>query len=250
MHAVGLRATGKEFWPSGLNVLEALKSRSSRRRIRLLTTLGELAGDNHALPLPTEGLRIVAETLAAGGRTIEWADPRLTRFFREPETITDEEADYARQHLLEEEQGFWDTHERAKTALQPLFRSEGGLSRWPTVRHFLDEVWSTPEHLQGYIHALWAEWNFEGPPPVAAILAHQSWQLFFDGWGAAVWARSIAEPQPRWVQSADLQQLVYFGSALGRVLATEDAGFRHLATAILQGKYHLARVVSLNEIIA
>jgi hypothetical protein len=218
-------------------------------RTRLLVTLGELAGDHHVLTLPGEALRRVAQAFAEGAATIDWSEPGLTRFIRDPQSITDEEADTIRQYLVTQEADFESTHSRAKDALRPVFKAEGGHERWTSVAQFLDEVWSVPDHVGAYFERLWNGWGLPGRAPVERILNHEAWRLYFDGWGAAVYARHIAHPQPGRVQTADLQQLVYFGPAASRVLATEDVEFRRVAGAILDGRYPLARVVSLDTVV-
>lgn len=244
-----LRASGQEFWPSGMNVIEAAKSRDRDKRTRLLSTLSELAGDNHALTLPTEGLRRIALAHAQGAATVDWSEPRLTAWFRDPEAVTDEEAADARAHLIAQEQSFNETHARASSALRPVFKTDGARFKWTTPAQFLDEVWSTPSHLGAYFDILWDLWQLPGSAPTEELLKHDAWRLFFDGWGATVYARHIAHPQLGLVQSSDIQQLVYFSTAPGRILATEDVEFRALANSILARRYHLARVVSLDEML-
>ena len=68
-----LRATGRDFWPSGINVMEAVKSRNQDTRTRLLTTLGELAGDAHVIATGGLARRISQESSA-----IEQVVPFLT----------------------------------------------------------------------------------------------------------------------------------------------------------------------------
>jgi hypothetical protein len=73
--------------------------------------------------------------------------------------------------------------------------------------------------------------------------------LFFDGWGATAYAQIIAHPQGRLVQTSDLQQLVYLGTAQGSIMVTEDTGFRSMADSILSRRYQLMRVVSLADVL-
>jgi hypothetical protein len=243
-----IRASGKEFWPSAVNVLEAVKSRNRETRTRLLASLAELAGENQALPLPTEALRRIAVAIATGADEADWSEPGLTAFLRDPSSVTDEMASEIRTHLLEQEASFNRTHETASVKLHSEFRSAARL-RWTSPEQFLDEVWSVPSHWSSYLHHLWEQWDLDGIAPVEDLLANDAWRLLIDVLGAATYVRHIEHPQRRLVQSSDLYQLVYLGSAPGRVLATEDIGFRSLANAILRKRYHLARVVSLDEVL-
>ena len=244
--AANLRATGREFWPSGINVMEAVKSRSQDIRTRLLTTLGELAGDAHVLPLPTEALKKVAEAHLAGSQTITWAEPRFTNLIRNPGDVTDEQARQVRSYLQEQETEFDAAHERAKEELLPHLKEMGGRERWPDVGSFLEEVWNSPPHLESYVERLLAEWEVSGKLAARELLFDRSWQLYFEGWGAASYARILAHPQPPKVEHADLLQLVYCGSARSTVVVSDDRGFRELANSLLKGRHFRMEVVPLS----
>jgi hypothetical protein len=243
-----LKATGREFWPTGVNVLEALKSRDHQKRIRLLRILADLAGDAHALPLPTEALKLIAQGHAAGENTITWAEPRFTRLIRNPEEVTEDLASSVRKYFLDRERQFDATHEKAKSDALPLLNAGGGRARWPDVGSFLDEVWSPPEHLTAYVTGLWEDWSLPGAAPVSALLKDRSWRLYLEGWGAAMYARALAHPQPRRVEHSDLMQLVYGGSAKSTVFVTDDVGLLELGNAILRGRYEMMEVVPLKSV--
>jgi hypothetical protein len=244
-----LRAMHAEFWPTAVNVLEATKSRDRETRTQMLTTLGDLAGQHHAFPLPTDALRKVAEAIANGAPTVEWAEPGFTYLFREPESVTDEEAAEIRDYLIAQEASFREMHERAALTLRPVLKQDGGHRRWTSIGQFLDEIWNAPGHLEAYVSAIWELWDLRSPPPVEAILKHEAWRLFFDGWGASAYAHFIAHPQLPLVEAADLHQLVYLASARNRILVSGDHGFQRLASSILDGRYPLARIVSLKNML-
>lgn len=243
-----LRATGREFWPTGMNVMEAVKSRREDVRTRLLATLAELSGDAHAFPLPTEALKRVAEAHLSGTRTITWAEPRFTNLIRNPTDATDDQIGAVRDYLLEQEQSFDATHEEAREELLPELKNMGGRERWPNVGSFLDEVWNPPGHLGSYVEGIWSLWGFPGQAPVQDLLADRAWKLFFEGWGAAVYARLIAHPQPPKVEYADLVQMVYCGSARSTLFVSDDKGFRELANAVFRGRHHRMEVVPLSAV--
>lgn len=243
-----LRTTGRDFWPTAINVMEALKSRDREIRTRLLTNLAELAGDAHAMPLPTEALKKVAEAFATRSPTFTWSEPAFTALFRNPAAVTDEQAAQIREHPQEQEDSFDAAHERAMDEVRPVLGAEGGRDRWPTVGAFLNEVWDSPNHLGEYAKMLWDEWGFGGVAPVDALLGNTAWRLYFEGWGAAMYARILAHPQPPKVEQADLLQLVYCGAGRSAVLASDDRGFQELGNAILRGRYNLLEVVPLKAV--
>ena len=101
-----LKATGREFWPTGINVLEAVKAHNAKRRIKRLETLHDLAGDAHAFPLPTEALLQIARAHVDRNSSVTWADPRLTAVLRDPATVTHEQIEAVRGYLEEQERQF------------------------------------------------------------------------------------------------------------------------------------------------
>ena len=242
-----LRAAGLAFWPSAINILEALKSRDDHVRQRLLATIADLADDHHALTLPGEALRRVAVAMTSGGHRIDWSEPKLTRLFRYPDSVTQEDAKLARQHLEAQEARFEAAHAEASQRLRSKFKEAGGRRRWSCMVEFLDEVWLSPEHLQRYVDGLWDSWDLGRPPTVELVLEHASWRLFFDAWGASVYAQHIEHPQQGHVQHSDLNQLVYFGGSNTRLLASEDRPFRRFSNNMLRGRHPMAEVASLRD---
>ena len=97
--AANLRATGRDIWPTAANVLEALKSRDAAVRTRLLLTLSELAQDRLPLTLPGEVLRRLAGAFGTVAK-IDWCEPKLSRFFRYPGSVTEEDSRWAREQKL------------------------------------------------------------------------------------------------------------------------------------------------------
>jgi len=233
-----------------MNVLEAMKSRDEKTRTRLLTTLHALAGENHAITIPTEVLRKIAEVHITKAEKIDFSEPGVTYYLRNPELITKKDVEAIRNHLDSQEASFREVHERAKKELGDPMHAAGGRSRWPTMRQFLDEVWSTASHLGSYIDAIWSEWGFPGSAPVESLLAQPAWKIFFDGWGAAFWGQTIAHPQPRWTGTADLQQLVYLGIAPDALIATDDVGLQAAGSGIMTYRYSMRSVVPLDDVLS
>lgn len=244
-----LRVTGKEFWPTGSNVLEALKSRDPEKRTRFLRVLADLADGNHSITLATEVLRRIAVAVAYGNPGADLSEPAFTALFRDPGDVSDEEATQVREYLLASEGGFSQVHQTALATLRPLFKAEGGMKRWPTVRVFLDETWTREEHLGSYVEELWRLWELPGSAPYAQLLDYDAWRLFFDGWGATVYQRQIVHPQRGKVQLSDVTQLAYLGIGAHRVFATEDDAFRELGNEVLNRSYAHARMVRLDEML-
>jgi hypothetical protein len=114
-----LRATGREFWPTGMNALEAVQSSDPAKRVRLLRTLSDLAGDNLAFPLPEHAVQRVAESIAHGSPMIEWVDHKLTGLFRYPEGSTEDEIQAVREYLMQQEVGFDEVHSKGRETITP-----------------------------------------------------------------------------------------------------------------------------------
>jgi len=199
--------------------------------------------------LPGEALRRVAEKIASNEHRIDWSEPKLTRLFRYPESVTDQEAASARRLLEAQEASFRSVHDEARRRLRSVFKEAGGHRQWTASAEFVDQIWLSPTHLQKYVDDLWAHWGFGRPPAVEVVLRHGPWRLFFDGWGASVYAQHVEHPQRGKVQHSDIEQLVYLGGANSRMLASEDASFRQLANSILRGRHHRAEVVPLRELL-
>lgn len=245
-----LQATGREYWPTAVNVLEALQAHDPNRRTLLLTAISEIAGDHYALTLPGEALRRIAVAVATNASSVNWSEPGITRLFRYPESVTDEDATATRDHFLAQETAFNNVHQELRPTLKQYVKENGGMQRWGSPVAFIDELWTDPKNLGHYINVLWDQWKLPGSPPIEALLQHEAWRLYFDGWGASVYARSIQHPQPGWVQSSDLIQLIYLGAMEDRILATDDREFRNLGNAILRDRYPLAEIVPLDVLIA
>jgi len=215
----------------------------------MLAVLAELSGDKHVFPLPTQALRTTAEAIAGQAHRLVWSEPRLTHLFRSPDSVSDTQAKEVRSHLQAQEQRFDKTHNRANEGLVPMIKELGGRDRWPNVGAFLDEVWNRRNHLEGYVSLLWEEWDLCGEPPVRDLLANRTWQLYFEGWGATLYARQLAHPQPPKVEHADLLQLVYCGPARSAILVTDDKGLVQLGMSIIDGRHSRIEVVPLETVI-
>lgn len=241
-----LRATGREYWPTAINVLEAMKKRDRAMRTHLLTVISEIAGDHLALAMPGEALRRIAVAVARNASFVNWSEPRITRLFRDPKSVTDEDVAETRDYFDAQERTFDDTHQKVRSALK-LHAKEVG---WNSMEAFMEDFWADPKNLGPYIKVLWDDWKLSGSAPVKALLTHEAWRLYFDGWGASLYARNVQHPQPGKVESWDLLQLIYLGVTQDRVLATNDPDFCKLGNAILRGRYQLAEMVPLDELIA
>ena len=242
--------TGREYWPTAVNVLEAAQTSDPGLRARLLNTIHELAEDNHALTLPGEALRRIAQAIAAEDRDVDWSEPGVTKLFRNPASITDLEIQAIRAAIAAEEENFNAVHEEARIKLKPHIKDAGGMKRWRTPASYIEEFWTSQENIGPYIQALWTSWGLVGDAPLDRLLMQDTWRLYFDGWGAANYARAVEHPQRGKVQYSDLTQLSYLGPFYDRVLVTEDKEFRDLGNAILRGRYGLAEIVSFDMLVA
>lgn len=215
----------------------------------MLTKLSILSGQRFVFPEPFEALRRVSVALITDASTVSWADERLTYFLRNAESVTDEDAAEARDHLVQQQDKFTNIINHAAHVRSQL-RAEAGDFRSMSTAQYLDEVWwRNPAAFTPIISTMFETWGLAAPPPVEHLLAHDSWRLFLDGWGAEMYGRQIAHPPLRTVQAADFLQLIYLGAARNRVLASEDRGFQDLARSVLSGRYRLARMVPLAKLL-
>jgi hypothetical protein len=244
-----LRATGREYWPTAINVLEALKTPDRDTRTRLLTVISEIAGDHPALTMPGEALRRIAEAVAMNASSVNLSEPRIIRLLRDPESATDEDVAATRDYFLAQETAFNVPHQETRSTLKQHVKKAEGMPRWNSPVAFITEFWTNPENLGRYIEDLWDLWRLPASAPIEALLQHDAWRLYFDGWGASIYARNIQQPQRKEVQYADLIQLIYLGAMQDRILATGDLSFRDLGNAILRDRYPLAEMVPLDVLI-
>lgn len=210
--------------------------------------MADLAGENLAFPLPEHAVQRVAESIASRSSIIEWVDHKLTALFRYPEDVTDDEISEVREYLLQQEAGFDEVNVKAREEIAPVLLEAGGRATWPTVQRFIDDFWSGEAQLGLYATALWEGWGLPGPAPISELICQEPWRLYFDGWGAAAYARILEHPQRGLVQSADLKQLTYLGAARDRILVSEDKEFRRLGNLVLAGRYPMAEIVPLSEV--
>jgi hypothetical protein len=241
-----LRATGREYWPTAVNVLEALQAHDRNKRTLLLTVISEIAGGHPALAMPIEALRRIAETVATNASSIKWSEPGIARLLRDPESVTDEDVAATRDYFLRQETTFNNLHQELRSRL----KEDGGMRRWGSPAAFVDEFWTDTKYLGRYIEIFWDHWKLPGSAPIDELLKHDAWRLYFEGLGAFIYAGSIQQPQHKKVQYSDLVQLIYLGATQDRILATGDLAFRDLGNVILRGRYQLAEIVSLDELIA
>ena len=246
--ARSLRAAQWEFWPTASNVLEAVNTSDPERRVRLGETLSARAGDCHSLPLAPSVLEAIARARFGDSARIEIGEAKLTALFRTPRDISDDQLAVIREHLKAQEATFDRAHEESQGELRDQLVAGGGRERSPTVGQFLDELWTTESHLGSYVERLWDQWELPSPVPVEDLLGNPAWRLYFEGWGAALYARVLQHPQPKWVEGSDLEQLTYLGMAPAAMMATNDRGFRDMANAVLRRRYPRRQVVPLSGV--
>lgn len=245
-----LRAADLALWPSALNALEAVATENPRVRVRLLDTLRELSPSQHLLPLPTDLLRRVGESILAGDGGFVTPESGLEWLVHEPERITDEQVPQAGE-IAAHSQHVWDEgHRKARRRVREILRAEGRRDPWGDVPSFLEQVWMRPQQLDTFIEGMWREMNLPAPAPLAALLENEAWRLYLEGFGATVYEHCVPSQVPKPAHVADVVQLVYLAGASRRVFVTEEKPLTRVAMAVLPRRHALSRVMHPRDLLA
>lgn len=92
------------------------------------------------MTLPGEGLRRIAVAIAKREEFIDWSEPGVTRLFRYPKSVSEEEVTLIRDQIAAEDRNFNEVHERARLALKAHIKEAGGVGRWPTPAAYIDDL--------------------------------------------------------------------------------------------------------------
>lgn len=245
-----LRTTAWELWPSAVNALEIAQTPNPDIRQRLLNVLRSLAKKRDILPWPHVLLERSAEAIAKG-RPGFWSGPSRMSWTLDSSVadISSEEADRAEAFLSKQTTAFEEMHEEARPKVRNFLRSKNLRNEWDTLPEFLDEFWMTPEHIDSYITKLWKHFDLTDPVPTEQLRYLETWRLFFEAQGAAVFERTVMDQMPKPVHLPDLLQLVYLAGARRRLLVTADGGLIRAATAVVRGRYDKAWITHVSSLI-
>jgi hypothetical protein len=93
----------------------------------------------------------------------------------------------------------------------------------------------------------WSDIGLPDPFPPEILTQSDSWRLMADADAIGLYQGALAFDQPRQVQRMDQLQLPYLGGTARRILVTKDGPFAEVGKIVVNGRYPLARVVTLSE---
>jgi hypothetical protein len=114
---------------------------------------------------------------------------------------------------------------------------------------FLD-AWHGLETRLTFAHQTWKDLDLPGEFPPAIMTASESWRITSELDALGIFQAAIATAQPPQVQRMDQLQLPYLGGAERRIFVTRDETFAHAAKMLINGRYNLAQVQTLEEFLS
>ena len=244
-----IRASLRSAWldtqVTELNLVEnysapAIVSDAVKETIRILV------GHEGVLPWVGEILRIEAETFLRGERAPQIQYNSLD-ILEEGQTW-----DRLRAELNAFRKRTDESHRRlhatARKALQPKLKTLGVRPEWSEFPEFL-EAWQSVETREIFARQTWRDLGLPEPFNANILKASDSWRLVADADGIGMFQGALAFKQPRQVQRMDQLQLPYLGGADRRILVTCDGPFAEAGKMVVNGRYHLAQILSLDELL-
>ncbi len=239
-----LRAVGLEAWATRINVIE---SHSAPWHIteRLIATLRALGARDAAWPFPNEILEAEARAFLAGETrrvdlqldALSWFDAGIA-----PDAAREESQRFRKLVDSEHRQ----MHAARRAAIQAKLKARGIRANWAEFPRFL-EAWQGMD-MRGVLAALsWRDLQLPEPFAPGILEWSDAWRLLCDADALGLFQAAIAFDQPRQVQRMDQLQLPYLGGGVQRILVTRDGPFVDAAKMIVNGRYSLARVMTLVE---
>lgn len=137
-------------------------------------------------------------------------------------------------------------HADARPRIQRKLKEKKIRPVWDDFPAFL-EVWQGMETREILARQSWRDLGLPDPFAPDVLIASESWRLMSDADGIGIFQAAIAFEQPPQVQRMDQLQLPYLGGADRRVLVTRDGAFAEAAKYVVNGRYGLARVLTLAE---
>lgn len=238
-----VRASWLDVQATELNLVEnysapALVSEAVKETVRILV------GHDGVLPWIGEILKIEAETFLKGERA-----PRIP--LNSLDTLEPGQSwDQLRANLNAFRKRTDESHRRlhadARKHLQPRLKAKGIRPEWHEFPAFL-EAWQGIETREIFARQTWRDLDLLEPFQPEILSASESWRLMADADAIAIFQGALAFTQPRQVQRMDQLQLPYLGGADRRILVTMDEPFAEAGKMVVNGRYHLALVVSFKD---
>jgi hypothetical protein len=243
-----LRIADLQVWPSAVNVLESSVTRNDLRRAKVLEIVRDLSGDRPLLPWPYDLVKRAGHAVLRGERRFE-LEPSGHEPLLDPSALNEQDRNKGLAALENIEKRFDAMHEGARKILQPYIKTNGLQDAWPTGAEFLEQHWNSSDMAGHFAGLIWNALKLPGQAPVQELLRNETWKMFIDAEGIAVYERAIAREQPKRVHRMDLLQLVYLSGSGKRIFATGDEPLLRGAKQVLIGRYNNVRVLHIHELL-
>jgi hypothetical protein len=243
-----LRIADLEVWPSAVNVLESSVTQNDLRRAKVLEIARDLTGDRPLLPWPYDLVKRAGHAVLRGERRFE-LEPSGHELLLDPSALDEQERSKGLAGLENIEKRFDAMHEGARKVLQPYIKSQGLQNAWPTGAEFLENHWNSSDMAGHFAGLIWEALKLPGDPPVQQLLKNETWKMFIDAEGLAVYERAVAREQPKRVHRMDLLQLVYLSGSGRRIFATADGPLLRAAKEVLIGRFNNVRVLHIRDLL-
>jgi hypothetical protein len=139
-----------------------------------------------------------------------------------------------------------DLHAGARPRIQALLKERGLRYDMTDFPRFLD-AWHGLDTRLTFAKQTWKDLDLPGPFPQDILTASESWRITSELDALGIFQAAIASRPPRQVQRMDQLQLPYLGGAYRRVFVTRDVTFADAAKMLINGRYNLAQVQTLDE---
>jgi hypothetical protein len=234
-------------WPSVLNAFQARNQPHDEKRSALLAAIADLAGDLPLLPLAEVIVRESAHAAVDGTQLLTISAGLGEKLILDPEAPLPAEIADVSKSLAELDELQEDTFRSMRPEVRALIKAAEGALPWATLPAFLEKQWMTETQLADILLAESERFGLARPLTYSEVLSSSILRLHFESFGAAMYQRVLLADEGKRVQATDLMQLPYLGARPRRILVTEDRSFLHLARAVVNGRYPLARVMSWEE---
>ena len=238
-----LRTVGLEVQATEVNLVESY-SASTGITEKLIATLKTLVGHDGVLPWTGEILQLEAHAFLRGEpcsqiplNSLDTLEPGQSRdALRSKVDAFRKRTDASHRRL----------HAEARPRIQKKLKAQGIRPAWEEFAGFL-EAWQLIETREIFARQSWRDLDLPEPFRAEVLQASEAWRLMADADGMGIFQAAIAFEQPPQVQRMDQLQLPYLGGATRRVLVTRDGPFAAAAKTVVNGRYHLAQVLTFAE---
>lgn len=205
-------------------------------------------GSYRQAPWPYDLVKRAGHAVLRGERRFE-LEPSGHEPLLDPSALNEQDRNEALAALENIETRFDAMHEGARKILQPYIKTNGLQNAWPTGAEFLERHWNSSDMAGHFAGLIWNGLKLPGEAPVQELLRNETWKMFIDAEGIAVYERAIAREQPKRVHRMDLLQLVYLSGSGRRIFAAADEPLLRGAKQVLIGRYNNVRVLHIRELL-